>query len=233
MISSPISSWQIGGEKVETVTDFIFLGSKITADSDCSHEIKRQFLLELMLLNCSVGEYSWESLGLQGDPTSQSENKSWIFIGRTDAETETPILWPCDTKNWLIGKDSDAGKDWTQEKEMTEDEIVGWHHQLNGHEFEQDPGVGDGQGSLACCSPRGHKKSDRAEWLNWTNTVRFLFAHSTKLFTQFNEEKRHNLIQLALNSKNNLNLGQLWDKKCFFHLNTLLLSLLAHLGYLL
>ena len=75
-----------------------------------------------------------------------------------------------DAKNWLIGKDPDAGKDWRQEeKGTTEDEMVGWHHRLNGHEFEQAPGVGDGQGSLACCSPRGHKESDTTEWLNWTD----------------------------------------------------------------
>ena len=80
-------------------------------------------------------------------------------IGRTDAEVEAPIPWPLDAKNWLIGKDPDAGKDWRQEeKGTTEDEMVGWHHQLDGHELEQVPGVGDGQGSLACCSPWGHKE---------------------------------------------------------------------------
>ena len=88
-------------------------------------------------------------------PVNPKGNQTWIFIGRTDAETETPILRPPDVKNWLIWKDPDAGKDWRQEgKGMTENEIVGWHHQLNGHEFEQAPGVGDGQGSLACCSCR-------------------------------------------------------------------------------
>ena len=91
-------------------------------------------------------------------------NQSWIFIGRTDAET--PLLWPSDAKNWLIWKDPDAGKDWRQEKGMTEDEMVGWHHQLNGHEFEQTPGVGDGQECLVCCSPWGRKES--TEQLNWT-----------------------------------------------------------------
>ena len=90
-------------------------------------------------------------------------NQSWIFIGRTDAEAETPILWLLDAKYWLTGKDPDAGKDWRQEKGMTKDEIVGWHHWLYGHEFEQAPGVGDGQGSLVCCSPWGHKESDRTE----------------------------------------------------------------------
>ena len=81
------------------------------------------------------------------------ENQSWIFIGRTDAEVETPILWPPDAKNWLIWKDPDAGKDWSwEEKGTTEDEMVGWHHRLDGHEFEQALGVGDGQGSLVCYS---------------------------------------------------------------------------------
>ena len=89
------------------------------------------------------------------------ENKSWIFIGRTDAEAETPILWPPDAKNWPIWKDSDAGKDGRQEeKGMTEDEMVGWHHWLDGHEFEQIPGDGEGQGSLVCCSPWAHRESD-------------------------------------------------------------------------
>ena len=102
-------------------------------------------------------------------PVHPKGSQSWIFIGRTDAEAETPVLWPPDVKNWLLGKDPDAGKDWRQEeKGTTEDEMVGWHHQLEGHEFEQAPGVGDGQGSLACCSPRGRKESDTTERLNWT-----------------------------------------------------------------
>ena len=93
-------------------------------------------------------------------------DQSWIFIGRTDAEAETPILWSPDVKNWLIGRDPDAGKDWGQEKGMTEDKMVGWHHQLNGQEFEQALGVGDGQGSLVCCSLWGRKESDTTEQLN-------------------------------------------------------------------
>ena len=101
-------------------------------------------------------------------PVPPKGNQSWIFTGRTDVETGTPMLWPPDVKNCLIGKDPDAGKDWRQEeKGTTEDEMVGWHHQLNGHEFAQTPGVGDGQGSLACCSPWGCKESDMTEWLNW------------------------------------------------------------------
>ena len=102
-------------------------------------------------------------------PVNPKGNQSWIFIGRTDAENEAPILWPPDAKNWLTGKDPDAGKDWRQEeKGTTEDEMVGWHHWLDGHESEQALGVGDGQGSLACYSPWGCKELDMTEWLNWT-----------------------------------------------------------------
>ena len=97
-------------------------------------------------------------------------NQPWIFIGRTDAEVETPILWPPDAKSWLIREDTDAGKDWRQEeKGMTEDKMVGWHHWLNGHEFEWAPGDTEGQGSLACCSPWGHKELDTNEGLNNNN----------------------------------------------------------------
>ena len=100
---------------------------------------------------------------------SPKGHQSWIFIGRADAEAETPNLWPPDVKNWLNGKDPDAGKDWRQEeKGTTEDEMVGWHHQLDG-QVKQAPGVGDGQGSLACCSPWGAKESDTTEQLNWTD----------------------------------------------------------------
>ena len=103
-------------------------------------------------------------------PVNPKGNQSQTFIGRTDVEAETPILWPPHAKNWLIGKDPDAGKDWRQEeKETTEDEIAGWHHRLHGREFELTPGVGNGQGSLACCSPWDHKESDRTEPLNWTD----------------------------------------------------------------
>ena len=108
----------------------------------------------------------------ESKPVNLKGNQPWIFIGRTDAEIEVPILWPPDAKNWLTGKDPDAGKNWRQEeKGMREDEMVGWHHWLNGHEFEQALEVGDGQGSLACCSPWGHKELDMTEWLNWTDTV--------------------------------------------------------------
>ena len=102
-------------------------------------------------------------------PDHPKGNQSWIFIGRTDAEAEDPIFWPADVKKWLIWKDPDAGKDRRrEEKGTTKDKMVGWHHRLYGHEFEQALGVGDGQGSLVCCSPWGHKESDMTEQLNWT-----------------------------------------------------------------
>ena len=101
-------------------------------------------------------------------PVHPKGNQSWISTERTDVEAEAPILWPPDAKNWLIGKDPDAGKDWRREKGMTEDEMLGWHHWLNGHEFEQTPGVGDGQGSLACCSPWGHRVGQ--DWIELTDT---------------------------------------------------------------
>ena len=204
---------------METVTDFIFLGSKVIADSGCSHGIKgclflggkamtsrdsilkrlRHYLIdkgpssqsygfpsshlwmweldhkESWVLNnwCSwtvVLERTLESplVFKEIKPVSTKGNQSWMFIGRIDAvaEAEAAILWPPDVKNWLIGKGPDAGKDLRQEKGMIEDEVVGWHHWLNGHEFEQAPGVGDG--SLVCCSPWGHKELDTTEWLNWT-----------------------------------------------------------------
>ena len=92
-----------------------------------------------------------------------------MFFGRNDAKAETPVLWPPHVKCWLIGKDSDAGRGWGQEeKGTTEDEMAGWHHRLDGREFEWTPGVGDGQGGLACCDSWGHKESDMTEWLNWT-----------------------------------------------------------------
>ena len=108
-------------------------------------------------------------------PVNSKGNQSWIFIAGIDAEAEAPILWLPDAKNWLIGKDPDAGKDWGQEeKGMTEDEMGGWHHWLNGHEFEQTPGDGEGQGSLVCFSSRGPKESDTTERLNsnWCFCVR-------------------------------------------------------------
>ena len=103
-------------------------------------------------------------------PVHPKGNQSWIFIGRSDAEAETPILWPPDLKNWFLGKDFDIVKDWRQEeKGMTEDEMVEWHHQLNGHEFEQAPGDGEGQGSLVCCSPLGCKSWTQLS--DWTTNL--------------------------------------------------------------
>ena len=202
MASGPITSWQINGETVEAVSDFIFGGSKITADGDCSHEIKRCLLLgkkvmtnlrqhikkqryyfankspssqsygfssghvwmwELDYKESSALKYWWfwtvvleKTLESPLDckeiqPVHPIGNRSWIIIGRTDAEAEAPLLWPPDAKNWHIWKDLDAGKDWRwEEKGTRENEIPGWHHWIDGHEFEQALGVGDGQGDLAC-----------------------------------------------------------------------------------
>ena len=185
MASSLITSWQIDGETVETVSDFIFLGSKITADGDCSHEIKnmltpwkesydqprqhikkqRHYFANKGLSGQGYGFSSghvwmWEldykkSWALKNwcfwtvklektlespldckeiQPVHPKGNQSWVFIGGTDVEAETPIVWPPDVKNWLIWKDPDAGKDWGQEeKGTTEDEMVGWHHRFDGH----------------------------------------------------------------------------------------------------
>ena len=102
-------------------------------------------------------------------PVHSKGDQPWVLFGRNDAKAETPVLWPPDVKRWLIGKDSDAGRDWGQkEKGATEDEMAGWHHQLNKHEFEWTPGVGDGQGGLACCDSWSCKESDTTEQLNWS-----------------------------------------------------------------
>ena len=220
----PNTSWQIDGETMETVIDFIFLGSKCTADSDCSHEIKRCLLLGRKAMTspdsllksrditlptkvcivkarvCPVVMYGCESwiikkaehqrndafkLGCLKVPllrvpwtakrlnqSTLKENQPWVFIRRTDAEAETSIFWSPDVKSWLTGKDPDAGEDWGQEeKRATEDETVGWHHQLNEHQFEQTLGDSEGQGSLVCCSPWGHKESNTIELLNKRNKI--------------------------------------------------------------
>ena len=107
-------------------------------------------------------------------PVHPKGDQSWVFFGRNDVEAETPILWPPHVKSWLIGKDSDAGRDWGQEeKGTTEDEMAGWHHRLDGCEFKWTPGVGDRQEGLACCDSWGHKESDTTERLNWTYCVGF------------------------------------------------------------
>ena len=115
-----------------------------------------------MLLVCDVGKDSWESFGLQGEqPVNSKSNQLWIVIEGTEVEAEAPVLSPPDVKSWLTRKDPDAGKYWRRkEKEMIEDKMVGWHHWLNGHEFEQAPGDGEGQESLACCSSWGLNESD-------------------------------------------------------------------------
>ena len=180
---------------MEIVTDFIFLSSKITEDGECYHEIKRCLLfgrkamtnLDSHIQMWDVHKEDWAlknwcfpSVVLEKTlespldckeikPVHPKGNQPWIFIGRTDAEAEALILWPPDVRSWLVGKDPDAGKDWGQEeKGTTEDEIVGWHHRLNGHGFEQIPGDNEGQGTLASCSPRDCKN---LTWLsNWTTT---------------------------------------------------------------
>ena len=132
------------------------------------------------ILNCGINFCFWtvvlektleRTLDCKGiQPVHPKGDQSWIFIGRNDAEAETPIFWPPDAKNWLIGKDPDAGKGWRwEEKGTTEYEVVGWHHWLDGHDFEYTLGVGDGQRGLVCCSSWGRKESDRTEWLNWTD----------------------------------------------------------------
>ena len=113
-------------------------------------------------------------------PVHSKGDQSWVFIGRTDAKAETPILWPPHATSWLVGKDPDSGRYWEQEeKGMTEDEMAGWHHWLDAHEFEWTLGVGDGQGGLACCDSWGRKESDTTERLNWTElmTANNLFWH--------------------------------------------------------
>ena len=102
-------------------------------------------------------------------PVHSEGDQPWVFFARNNAKAETPVLWPPHEKSWLFGKDSNAGRDWGQEeKGTTEDEMAGWYHRLDGHEFEWTPGDGDGQGGLACCHSWGHKESDTAERLNWT-----------------------------------------------------------------
>ena len=203
---------------METVRDFIFLGSKITANCDYSNEIKRRLLLGrkamtnldsilksrditlprkvciviamvflVVMYTCenwtikkvecrridAFELWCWRLLRVpwtakEIKPVNPKGNQSWMFIGRTDVKAEALILWPSDAKSWLIRIDPDAGKDWRQEEKGTTemDEMAGWHHQLNGHEFEQDLADGEGQGSLACCSPWGCKELDTTEQLN-------------------------------------------------------------------
>ena len=148
-------------------------------------------------------------------PVHPKGNQSWIFTGKTDAEAEAPILWPPDAKNWLIWKDPDSGKDWRQEeKGMREDEMVGWYHWHDGHEFEKAAGVGDWQGSLACCSPWGPKESDTIELMNWTD------GSLISLFLKQTLKKTHNykfflcLYKWAENKK--WNPRNNWEKRLFY-----------------
>ena len=197
---------------METATDFIFLGSKTTVDSDYSHETKRRLLpgrkamtnldsilksrdITLLTKACIIKAmvfpvvfvWMWVLDNKEGwvlknwcfrtvvlektiespldskeiKPINPKGNQSWIFTGRTDTEAEAPVLWLPDAKSRLTGKDPDAGKDWGQEeKRVIEDEMVGWHHRLNGYEFEETLGDSERQGSLVCYSPRGHKELD-------------------------------------------------------------------------
>ena len=226
MASGPITSWEIDGETVETVSDFILGGSKITADGDCSHEIKRHLLLgrkvmtnldsilksrditfstKVHLVKAMVfpvvmyGCESWTVKKAEHwridafelwcwrrllespldckeiQPIHPEGHPSWVFIWRTDAEGETPILWPPHGKIWHIGEDPDAGRVGGQEeKGTTEDEMAEWHHRPDGHEFGWTLGVCDGQGGLACYNSWGRKESDMAEWLNCTELGSFL-----------------------------------------------------------
>ena len=134
-----------------------------------------------MFLNYPVGKTLASPLDSKEiQPVYPKGDQSWVFIGSTDVEAETPILWPPDVEIWLIGKSSNAGKDWGQEEKGTmEDEMVEWHHRLNGHGFGWTLGVGDGQGGLVCCHSWGHKKSDPTELLNWTELNFFLKKKKT------------------------------------------------------
>ena len=182
MASSPITSWQIDGETMETVTNFTNKGlSSQSYGFSSSHvwmwdlDYKESWALKNWCFWSVVLEKTLESPfdNKEIKPVHPKGNQSWIFIGRTDAEDEISILCPPDGKNWLIWKDPDARNDWRQkEKGMTEDEMVGWHHRLNGHEFEWTALFGDGQGSLVGCSPWGRKELDRTEQLNWTELKR-------------------------------------------------------------
>ena len=151
-----------------------------------------------MLLNYSVGEDSWESFGQQEiQPVHPKGNQSWVFIGRTDVEAETPIFWPPGAKSWLIRKEPKAGKDWRQEeKGTTEDKMVGWHNQLNGHEFELAPGVGDGQGSLVCCSPWGRSQTQLSDWTE----LNYLICYCSQMAKSF-ESALHRAYYIVKNQK--------------------------------
>ena len=140
---------------------------------------------ELMLLNCGLEKTLKSPLDCKDiQPVHYKWDQSWVFIGRTDSKAETPGLWPPYGKNWLIGKDSDAGRDWGQEeKGTTEDEMAGWHPGLNGSECEWTLGVGDGQGGLVCCDSWDRKESDTTEQLNWTHNMKRHSIHGILIST--------------------------------------------------
>ena len=149
-----------------------------------------------MVLNCGVGEDSWESpLDCKEiQPVHSEGDQPWDFFGRNDAKAETLVLWPPHVKSWLIGKKSDAGRDWGQEeKGTTEDEMTGWHHWLDGRESEWTPAVGDGQGGLVCCDSWGCKESDMTERLNWS-----LHEVNYKIWTEFHTNLYSNTENLRL-----------------------------------
>ena len=131
-------------------------------------------------------------------PVHSKGDQSWVFFGRTDAKAETPVLWTPHAKSWLIGKDPDAGRDWGHaEKGTTEDEMAGWHHWLDGHEFEWTPGVGDGQGGLACCNSWGPKESDTTEWLNWTELIHiYVKLNNFAIYLKLTQYCRLTILQL-------------------------------------
>ena len=135
----------------------------------------------------------------ENQPVHPKGDQSWVFTGRTDVEAETPIPWPPHVKTWLTGKDPDAGKDWGQEeKGLTEDEMVGWHHQLNGCGFGRTPGVGDGQGGLACCGSWHCRESDVTEWLNWTEQTQLFQRFPNTIFKRKRKPKYQSSSQSML-----------------------------------
>ena len=223
MASGPITSWEIDGETMETVSDFIFGGLqnhcrwwfqpwnwkmltpwKKSYDQPRWHIQKQRHYFakkspssqgfgfssshvwmwkldseeSWVLKNCCFWTVVLQKTlerpldGKKIQPVHFEGDQSWVFFGRNDAEAETPVLWPPHAKSWLVGKDSDAGSDSGQEeKGMTEDEMVGWHHQLDGREFKWTLRVGEGQGGLMCCNSWGHKESDMTERLKWTEPM--------------------------------------------------------------